>query len=162
MAIPFASFVTHVFVGVLQNWLVVQSASSTQPAAFGPHFPASVQLPLRQTTAALVAVHVPVPSGKPHLSSAASQTPLTQTMGATAAEHSPASGGVCPATVGTAIPLASFGTHVLEPVSQNWVAPHSASVRHPFTGMQIPAVEHAPPRQTMAAFVAVQGPVPFA
>jgi hypothetical protein len=59
--------------------------------------------------------------------------------------------------------LDSFGTQVDEGVLQYWTVEQSASRLQPPEGMQTPALGlHAPDRQTVPPFRAVQGPSPLA
>jgi hypothetical protein len=97
------------------------------------------------------------------LLSVVSHTPLAQAAAPAAVVQVPSSVGLWPVTVGTACPLATFATHAAVGVSQYCVALQSASTAQPVVEMQTPPVGlQSPERQTVAPFVAVQGPSPLA
>jgi hypothetical protein len=92
-----------------------------------------------------------------------SQTPLAQTSAPAAVVHVPFRVGfVWLASVGTAVPFASCATHACIVSLHHLPVEQSASTLQPPAGSQVPFVLHAAERQSVAPFVAVQGPSPLA
>lgn len=110
-AVPFASCGTHWCIVSLHHLPVAQSASTLHPPE-GSQVRFVLQAPERQSVGPSAIVHGPSPLAYPHLLSFVSQTPLAHAAAPAAAVHVPSSVGVCPVTVGTGWPFATFGTHV--------------------------------------------------
>jgi hypothetical protein len=149
---------------VLQTCPVGQSPSATQATQTAPAPPGDAQSPERQT--ALVppspGVHGPSPFRKPQALSV-SQTLLTHATAPAATVQVPSSVGLeCPGSVGTGLPLATFGVHVCALSLQYWPLAQSASTAQPPAGSHVPLELQAPERHTVAPLAAVQGPPPFA
>lgn len=163
MAVPLTNLSTQVDVTVLHHLPDAQSASFAQPLTTDTPQRLFVALhaPDRQTVAALAAAHGPAPSAYPQRLSL-SQTPAAHTAAPTPAAHVPSSAGVCPATVGIAVPLVSFSEHVDVAVLHHLPDAQSASFAQPLAAGTHTSelAPHAPERHTVAAFAAVQGPVP--
>lgn len=118
MATPVAAFAWQVFPEP-QNCVPVQSASTLHPPA-GMHVRFEEHAPERHTVPALIVVQGPVPLAYPQRLSEVSQTPDVQIASPTGVVHVPA---VCRgASLGRAVPLASFGAHVDVCPSQYCVA----------------------------------------
>lgn len=120
---PLASLASQACVDSSHQSPPVQSPSVLHPPA-GSQVPATLHAPDRHTVAPFPAVHGPSPLARPHSLSAVSQTAAVHTAVPTAAVQVPVSGGVWPAKVGIGIPLATFGTQVVDCVLQYCVAEH--------------------------------------
>ena len=99
-----------------------------------------------------------------------SQTPLTQVAVPAATVQDPSSVGLCPGSLGTGIPLASWGTQAFRlwlPALMSHHVPvaQSLSAAQPFEAMHTMLVPQTPDRQTVPPLPAapgVQGPSPSA
>jgi hypothetical protein len=159
---PLASLGTHADIAVLQywvdgHWLSRVQAAATQTEAVMLH------MPDWHTVAPFIGVHGPSPLAYPHSLFVVSQTPETQTRVAAAAVQPPFSVGfVCVGSFGMAVPFVSFGLQAWVASSHQSPPEQSASTSQPPAGSHTPLVLHAPERQTVAPFIAVQGPSPLA